>query len=115
MHISKPYAISQIDGADDEVEEVISKVTQTDESCHYCKESIECLDKHNISGLCPKNKAAQNQALWTSEHWSGQRLPSLPPWMINSSQNSVLKDKFLLGLGDLCLYFPFNYLCGWRV
>ena len=49
MHISKPYAISQIDGADDEVEEVISKVTQTDGSCHYCKESIECLDKHNIS------------------------------------------------------------------
>ena len=64
MHISKPYAISQIDGADDEVEEVISKVTQTDESCHYCKESIECLDKHNISGLCPKNKAAQNQVVY---------------------------------------------------
>ena len=64
MHISKQHVISQIDGANADVEEVTSKETQTDESCHYCKDFIESLDKHNISGFCPKNKAAQTQALY---------------------------------------------------
>ena len=64
MHKSKQHVISQIDGTTDEVVEIISKETQTDESCHYCKDFIESLDKHNISGFCPKNKAAQTQALY---------------------------------------------------
>ena len=65
-HISKQHVISQIDGANEDVEEVTSasKETQTCESCHYCKDFIESLDKHNISGFCPKNKAAQTQVLY---------------------------------------------------
>ena len=64
IHIRKQHSISQIDGANDEVEGISSKETQTDEICHYCKDFIESLDKHNISGFCPKNKAAQTQVLY---------------------------------------------------
>ena len=64
IHIRKQHSISQIDGANDEVKGISSKETQTDEICHYCKDFIECLDKHNISGFCPKNKASQPQVLY---------------------------------------------------
>ena len=64
MHKTKQHIFSQIDGAYHEVVETISKETQTDESCHYCKEFIESLDIHNISVCFPKNKAAETQVFY---------------------------------------------------
>ena len=79
QHKRRKHDVAQLDGnnsiSEDTIHEVIvvnSKGTQTDETCHYCKDSIESLEKHNVSGHCPKNTAAQTQALY---QLYGQQMP----------------------------------------
>ena len=62
VHIRTQHRISQIDGADDIIEESKSLGTQTEQTCDYCRDIIESLDKHYISGFCPKNIEAQRIA-----------------------------------------------------
>ena len=84
VHIRSQHRISQIDGADDIIDESKSIATQTEETCSYCKDEIESLEKHNVSGFCPKNNEAQRLVLYQlygQHHASpGQGFPA---WMIN--------------------------------
>ena len=79
VHIRTKHRISQIDGADDLLEESQSIGTQTEETCDYCRDIIESLEKHHVSGFCPKNIEAQRLALF-QRYGQGQGFPA---WMIN--------------------------------
>ena len=84
MHIRTQHRISQIDGAYEIVEEGKSLGTQTEETCPYCRDTIESLEKHHVSGFCPKNIEAQRLALYQryGQHNAGQG-QGFPAWMIN--------------------------------
>jgi RNA polymerase subunit RPABC4/transcription elongation factor Spt4 len=64
VHIRTQHRISQIDGADDIIEESTSGVTQTKEACPYCRDEKQSLQKQNVNGFCPKNIEAQRLVLY---------------------------------------------------
>ena len=85
VHIRTKHRISQIDGADDLLEESQSIGTQTEETCDYCRDIIESLEKHHVSGFCPKNIEAQRLALFQryGQHNTPGQGKGFPAWMIN--------------------------------
>lgn len=82
VHKSTQHKIAQIDGAHD-IEENNSRETQTDETCSFCQDFIESKDKHNEGGFCPKNKAAQTQALYQSYGYQNFGGSGFPAWMVH--------------------------------
>ena len=60
--------------------------SQAYEICNFCKDIIKSPEKHNISGLCSKNKSAQAQALYAF-YWHHTNGPGsgFPVWMVNQS------------------------------
>ena len=84
VHIRTQHRISQIDGAADMFEENTSVGTQTEESCPYCRDEIESLQKHHVNGFCPKNIEAQRLVLYQQygQHNMSQG-QGFPAWMIH--------------------------------
>ena len=85
VHVRTQHRISQIDGSDDIVKESESLGTQTEETCDYCRDIIESLEKHHVSGFCPKNIEAQRLALFQryGQHSTAGQGQGFPAWMIN--------------------------------
>ena len=112
MHVSKHHKITQIDGKTDHDKEEASIGTETEDTCPFFKEVFECLEKHYVSGRCPKNQAAQTQAL---SQLYGQQIScpvsGFPPSLIPMTPGGTVFFFFLMWAESVPENKPMLILC----